>query len=138
MTSPRASRPSPERAPDARRKPERIESGIERRAVLRVPVEVEVSIDSDSHFYVGLTGDLSTAGLFVATWRRLPVGAEVDLALSLPDGAVTAHGRVRWVRDLAEGVTPGLGVSFDALSDLDRRRIEAFCVERAPLYHDVE
>lgn len=103
-----------------------------------MPVEVEVSIDSDSHFYAGLTGDISTGGLFVATWRRLPVGAEIELILSLPHGPLVTRGRVRWVRDVAEGVMPGLGVSFDGLSDQDRLLIETFCAERAPLYHDVE
>ncbi len=110
----------------------------ERRAAPRVTVEVEVSFSSESQFFVGLSGDLSEGGLFVATWRTLPVAAAVNIALSLPDGPVFARGSVRWIRGAVEGgAAPGLGIAFDSLSADDRARIEAFCAERAPLYHDV-
>jgi len=111
---------------------------VERRAAPRVEVEVEVSFASESQFFVGLSGDLSEGGLFVATWRSLPLATAVDLALSLPDGPVFARGHVRWVRDQVEGgAAPGLGIAFECLSPGDRARIEAFCAERAPLYCDV-
>jgi len=109
----------------------------ERRAAARVPIEVEVSLTSESHFFAGLTGDLSEGGLFLATWRKVAVGAQLELALSLPDGPVLARGRVRWVRDVMESGAPGLGVAFDELSDEARSRIEAFCTERAPWYYDL-
>jgi uncharacterized protein (TIGR02266 family) len=103
-----------------------------------VQVEVEVSFSSESQFFVGLSGDLSEVGLFVATWRKLPLASSVSLALSLPDGPVFARGNVRWIRDEVEGgAVPGLGIAFDSLSAHDRARIEAFCAERAPLYYDV-
>ena len=99
---------------------------------------MEVSLSSESQFFVGLTGDLSEGGLFVATWRRISVGAPVALALSLPDGPLLVRGYVRWVREQVDGgATPGLGIAFESLSDVDRVRIEAFCTERAPLYCDV-
>jgi hypothetical protein len=66
------------------------------------------------------------------------VGTPVDLVLSLPDGLVQTRGQVRWVRDLTEVTAPGIGVMFEALSDHDRQRIEAFCAQRAPDYYDVE
>jgi uncharacterized protein (TIGR02266 family) len=109
----------------------------ERRAVPRVPIEVEVSLTSESHFFTGLTGDLSEGGLFIATWRKVAVGAQLELALSLPDGPVLARGRVRWMRDAMECGAPGLGVAFDDLSDEARLRVEAFCAKRAPWYYDL-
>jgi len=110
----------------------------ERRTVARVNIELEVSFSSDSQFYVGLTGDLSEGGLFVSTYRSLPVGAAISLALSLPDGPVFARGQVRWVRDAVEGVTPGVGVAFEDLTEPDRVRIQAFCAARPPWYYDVD
>jgi uncharacterized protein (TIGR02266 family) len=104
----------------------------------RVHVDAEVSLVSESNFFVGLTRNLSHGGLFVATWRRLPIGTPVDLVLTLPDGPVMTRGSVRWVRDLTDVTAPGIGVMFDALSDQDRQRIEAFCARRAPDYYDVE
>ena len=112
----------------------RLDSGVRQ----RVAIEVTASQESESHFFVDLTGNLSQGGLFVATWRRLPVGTAVDLAISLPHGALSLRGRVRWVRDLAEGVVPGLGVVFEGLSDEQLARIEEFCAQRAPLYVDDE
>jgi uncharacterized protein (TIGR02266 family) len=105
---------------------------------VRVAIEVDVSLSSESHFFVGLSGDLSRGGLFVVTWRKLPVGTPIFVAVDLPDGRVLADGEVRWVRDAADGASPGLGLAFTGISEQDRRRIELFCADRAPLYFDVE
>ena len=101
----------------------------------RVEVQVEVSHSSEPQFFVGLTGDISEGGLFVATWRRFSVDAPVALALSLPDGPLLARGHVCWVRDGVEGgATPGLGIAFELLSPGDRARIRGLLRRaRAPL-----
>lgn len=105
---------------------------------MRVAIEVDVSLSSESHFFVGLSGDVSRGGLFVVTWRTLPVGTPVFVAIDLPDGRLLADGEVRWARDVADGASPGLGVAFTGVSEQDRGRIAAFCAQRAPLYFDVE
>lgn len=110
--------------------------GHERRADVRIALEVEVSLASESHFFVGLSGDLSGGGLFVVTWRKLAVGTPIFVAVDLPDGRLLADGEVRWARDAADA--PGLGIAFTSLSEEDRRRIEVFCAQRTPLYFDVE
>ena len=111
---------------------------MERRAVPRVEVQVEVSFSSESQFFVGWRGDLSERGLFVATWRKLPVAAAVNLALSLPDGPLFARGNVRWVREEVEGgAVRGLGIAFRSLNPHDSARIGALCAEWARLYGDV-
>lgn len=101
-------------------------------------LDVEVSPWSDSNFYVGLSGDVARGGIFVATWRKVAVGAEVVVRLALPTATVTVRGRVRWLRDLAPGAAPGLGVAFAQLDETDRRHVEAFTERRAPLYVDVD
>lgn len=121
-----------------RRKRAGVDGPADSRATPRVPMEVDVSLTSESHFFVGLAGNLSEGGLFVATWRTLSVGAQVDIALSLPDGPLAARGEVRWVRQATEGVVPGVGVSFDDLGERDRARIEVFCAARAPWYYDLD
>jgi uncharacterized protein (TIGR02266 family) len=113
-------------------------AGNERRGDVRVAVEVNVSLESESNFFVGLSGDVSRGGLFVVTWRKLPAGTAIFVAIDLPRGRLLADGEVRWVREAAAGVTPGLGVAFTGLSDEDRQRISAFCAQRAPLCVDVE
>jgi uncharacterized protein (TIGR02266 family) len=109
----------------------------ERREGPRFAVALEVTLSSDSQFFAGITGDIGQGGLFVSTYRTLPVGSEVELTFTLPTAAVVKTlGTVRWVRAASAGAPPGLGISFNALSSADRAHVEAFCVARAPLYHD--
>ena len=110
----------------------------ERRAAERCQIEVEVSLGSESQFFAGLSGDISTGGLFVQTYRLRDVGSLVLLAFSLPTGEIRTHGVVRWIRRAAEGTTPGMGIGFEGLLSDERDAIEAFCKTRPPLYHDLE
>ena len=109
----------------------------ERREDARVAIALEVALTGDSQFFTGITGDIARGGLFVGTYRTLPIGRLVELTFSLPNGAVIhTSGRVRWSRDASTDTHPGIGVSFESLSDADRAQIETFCAEREPLYHD--
>jgi uncharacterized protein (TIGR02266 family) len=110
----------------------------ERRARARVAIAIDVSLTSESHFYAGLTGDVSGGGVFVSTYEPHPIGSRVEIELALPLGPVHARGVVRWVREMADGLAPGLGIAFEHLSDDDQRAIESFCEERAPIYYDVD
>jgi uncharacterized protein (TIGR02266 family) len=109
-----------------------------RRTADRIHIEVEVSLDSESHFFTGLTGDLSSGGVFIATCRKLAVGDAIHLRLMLPTGEVQAQGRVRWARDTRTELGAGVGVAFDSLDPDARNVIERFCAARPPLYYDFE
>ena len=109
----------------------------ERREDSRVAIALEVALAGDSEFFAGITGDIARGGLFVHTYRTLPIGAVVELTFSLPDGAtITTLGQVRWARPPSSGAAPGIGIAFQALSPEDRAHVEAFCRERTPLYYD--
>ena len=115
------------------------ESGEEHRASKRISLQVELHLASDSHFFSGLSGDISEGGVFVSTYRALAQGSLVDLEFSLPgsDHPLHARGEVRWHRDATpQGPPPGVGISFDDLSDDDRSAIHRFCTMRPPLYYD--
>jgi uncharacterized protein (TIGR02266 family) len=122
---PRSSRPS---SPD----------GIEHRAHTRVKLEVDVGMHSESHFFTGLSGDLSEGGVFVATYRDVPIGSKLEVDLPLPDGTIQVHGVVKWTRPASEDSKPGIGVAFETLPEEQRARIAKFCAEREPLYFDVD
>jgi uncharacterized protein (TIGR02266 family) len=109
----------------------------ERRRTGRVKLDVEVSYETESHFFTGLGGDLSQGGIFVATYRHVPVGSSVTMELTLPAGTVRATGTVAWHRDGWEEGEPGLGIVFDPFELETREAIEEFCRERPPLYYDV-
>ncbi len=101
-------------------------------------IEVEVSLTSESQFFAGLSGDVSTGGVFVQTYRVRPVDSPVLVTLSLPTGQIQTTGVVCWVRAAAEGAAPGLGVAFDELPSRDRELVDEFCKTRPALYHEVE
>ncbi len=90
------------------------------------------------NFFSGLSGDVSEGGVFVQTYRDLPVGSDVEVHFELPDGELPAHGCVRWHRDKSESSPPGIGIAFEALGEEHRRVIQRFCARRAPLYYEVE
>jgi uncharacterized protein (TIGR02266 family) len=110
----------------------------DRRGGERRPIEVEVSLTSESQFFAGISGDISTGGLFVQTYQSHPVGTRVALALSVQEREIRATGVVRWVRGATDGVLPGVGFAFENLPEADRQFIEDFCGSRPALYHELE
>ena len=131
--------------PSSRRSPPVVEDAItfapegsERRTCPRIGFEVDVGFVSESHFYAGLSMDVSDGGLFVATYQLQPVGSEVVVTFVLPSGhAVTTNAVVRWVREQSDDASPGMGLAFD-LTGEDRRQVRAFCDRRQPLFIDMD
>ncbi len=108
----------------------------EQRAAERVSVEVQIGLLTESHFYTGLSQDLSQGGIFVATYQSRPPGTAMTLYFVLPSGrAVTAKGVVRWQSEAAGDMPPGMGVAFEEIADEDLCAIAEFCEDRSPLYH---
>ena len=101
-------------------------------------LEVDVAPDSESHFFVDLSGDVATAGIFVATWRDIPVGSRVDIVSELSDGPIAVSGRVRWVRDAGPESWPGIGVALEDVAEGDLARIARYCAEWAPYFYEVD
>ena len=79
-------------------------------ASVRMSMRVEIGLGSETHFFSGLSGDVSKGGVFVQTYQEIPVGSEVEVELALPTGHVTTHGTVRWHRSKSESAPPGIGV----------------------------
>jgi uncharacterized protein (TIGR02266 family) len=119
--------------------PPRPSSYPELRHELRFTAHVEVDFESDSHFYTGLTENLSEGGIFVATYSPRPVGTEIDLTLRLPHSAepIRARGTVRWIREFSDSsdAVPGMGVRL-SMNDGDLVRVRRFLSTRPPLFFD--
>ena len=103
----------------------------------RVDLHVEIDLCSDSHFFSGLSGDVSEGGLFVQTYRPLSIGQEVDVSFDLDGRRVEARAVVRWRRERTAEAEPGFGLEFEGLEGEERALVHAFCERRAPLYYDV-
>src|SRR5260370_15106507 len=86
----------------------------------RLALELEVTLQSDSNFYIGLTDNLSDGGIFVATHLVQPIGTVVSLTFRLPNRRtpVVTAGRVRWIREVVESreAPPRMGLEFEPLS----------------------
>jgi uncharacterized protein (TIGR02266 family) len=111
----------------------------EQRASQRTRVETSVDLHTETNFFAGLSEDLSDGGLFIATYELLPVGTAITISFTLPnERRVNASARVVWLREPRDGgVSPGMGVRFDSLSEADMQAIRAFLQERAPFFYDM-
>ena len=113
---------------------------LERRRSPRRHLEVGIGFHSDSNFYTGFSGDISTGGIFVATYDLLPVGTQLTVSFWLPDGMqITTRGRVAWVREPDPEhpeVPPGMGVAFEELPLEAKAAVERFLRHREPMFHD--
>jgi uncharacterized protein (TIGR02266 family) len=118
--------------------------GAERRSAPRVELQLEVGLSSETNFYTGLTQDISTGGLFVATHHLHRVGQRLTVHLALPGNpvAVTVDCEVRWIREVSPLSGPqtitGMGLKFVSLTPQARLAIATFLKARDSLYHDDE
>jgi uncharacterized protein (TIGR02266 family) len=102
----------------------------------RVHVRIEVTLDSESQIYMGLSENLSEGGVFVATYAPRRVGDIVELSLRLPQGKpIHTLGQVRWLREVSDRIDlpAGMGIRFMSLHGDEASIIRAFLAQRAPL-----
>jgi uncharacterized protein (TIGR02266 family) len=113
-----------------------------RRRAARYSVDLDVTMSSDHNFYAGFAENISSGGLFVATYVKRPRGDRMEIVLNLPGmpEPIRAVGEVRWLRDFSEqsNVPPGLGVRFVELPEAAAVAIETFLKGREPLFYDDE
>ena len=114
------------------------------RAAERFDLEVKVDLESDHNFYTGLTQNISSGGLFIATHHLRKIGDQITLKFTLPgtDKVVAVETEVRWIREntalmRADGGT-GMGVRFINLSPEAKAVIDGFLQSRESLYYDDE
>jgi uncharacterized protein (TIGR02266 family) len=99
---------------------------------------LDVTLESDSHFFAGAGGDLVAGGLFIATPRALAEGTPILAQIKMAGRTLAARGTVAWrVPRGARGVEEGIGVKLEDLSAMDRRAIANFCATRPPFYFEL-
>ena len=107
---------------------------------MQLQVESTLDMDSETHFYTGLSGRIDEGGIFVATFDIKPINSKIAVSFTLPSGeTVVTKGLVRWVREYNTDnpdLVPGMGVSFFQLREIDRKAIEVFLERKAPILYD--
>jgi uncharacterized protein (TIGR02266 family) len=105
----------------------------------REKLEANVGATTESNFFVGFSGEIGEGGVFIATYAILPVGAPVEVLVTLPGNyQFTVPGEVRFVRDPMDmDSEPGIGVGFESLPNEHRELILRFVRKRPPIFFDV-
>jgi len=111
-----------------------------RRQYPRHNVELEVTMESETNFYMGLTENLSEGGLFIATHVLKPLGTQIEVSFKLPEMSepIKVTGTVRWLREFSptSDTSPGMGVRFEHIDAEHTEQIRRFLAARDPLFHD--
>lgn len=111
-----------------------------RRQHARHNVELEVTMESETNFYMGLTENLSEGGIFIATHMLKPLGTPIEVSFKLPDMSepIKANGTVRWLREYSptSDTSPGIGVRFEHIGTEHAEQIRRFLETRDPLFYD--
>ena len=106
----------------------------------RVPLEVEVTLESEHNFFTGITDNISEGGVFVATASPPPLGSEVGFELLLGGERFLVLGVVCWLRDERAASTDapsGCGVRWVHLEDGALAAIRRFIdVRQTDFYED--
>lgn len=94
---------------------------LDRRGELRLRVAFAVLVEGPFGLRRCIARDISSRGLFIETWDELPLGSELRVTFSLPDGSweMTARCVVRHIVDTRIGSEPlrGVGVSFEEIEE---------------------
>jgi hypothetical protein len=88
-------------------------------ARIAVSKGVWVAWQSDGPRNVSRVRDLSVGGVFISTAIPVPVGTEVDMLFTQPEGETRIRGIVRY----ADG-NNGIGVEFTSMGTADRARFQ--------------
>jgi len=110
-----------------------------RRQHPRVPLEVEVTLESEHNFYAGIAGNVSEGGIFVATYAPPERGALVEVKLTLLGAEFTVNGVVCWRREVSQSsdeAPAGCGIKFLELTQDALRQIGAFVQHRDTILFD--
>ena len=111
--------------------------GAERRKNLRVSLDVEVDIETQTNFSPGGPRDVSEGGLFIQAPVVPEPGTELSLKLSLGRRVFNLNCRVAWVLQEQGGASVGFGAEFVSLPPGGKRAIESFVQKRDPEVFDL-
>ncbi len=111
------------------------------RAAKRPPLfEVELGAETETNFFAGFEGDVSSGGLFIATYDIHPIGTPLTVKAKLPGGRILAdEATVKWVReynDSSPDIAPGMGVTFDGLDSGDHKNIAHYMTTREAIFYE--
>ncbi len=115
-----------------------------KRVQIKDCMEIEIDMHSESNFYTGFVTNISSGGLFIATYEPESVGIKIPIRFSLPnyDAKINTVGEVRWRREFNPWyprTQPGMGLKFIDLQHKDKQVInEYLSAYRDPYFYPEE
>ena len=122
---------------------------VERRAAIqreenrrheRLAFPAEVTIKSQTNFFMGFSENISEGGLFLATLSPPAVGETICLFIKdLHGNEFEVNGVVRWHRMVPSGLITGCGVQFVDLSPWAQQAFEELMTQlrKEPLFFEI-
>jgi uncharacterized protein (TIGR02266 family) len=106
----------------------------------RIVLKAQVSVRSQTNFFMGFSENISEGGVFISTTSAPNIGEEIEVNVpTLEGGEEVVKGIVRWHRTQGDGSVSGCGVQFMDLTDAAKKAIEAMIekLKREPLFFDL-
>ena len=108
--------------------------------VERIVIKAQVSVRSQTNFFMGFSENISEGGVFISTTSPPNIGEEIEVNIpTLQGGEELVKGIVRWHRTQGDGSATGCGVQFIELTDQAKKAIEELIdkLKREPLFFDL-
>jgi uncharacterized protein (TIGR02266 family) len=106
----------------------------------RIVLRAQVSIKSQTNFFMGFSEDISEGGVFISTECAPNIGEEIEVNVpTLSGGEEVVVGIVRWHRAQGDGTITGCGVQFQNLSSGARKAIQEMIatLKKEPLFFEL-
>lgn len=111
-----------------------------RRTMPRIALKADIGIQSENNFYTGFSEDISEGGIFITTYDFKPIGTQINITFTMPNGyVIMAGGTVRWLREFnptTPDMKPGMGIQFEELSPEDKAQVDEFLQTSAPMFYE--
>ena len=118
--------------------------GSEQRIVRRGTFDIQVGVSTRHRLFVGLSANISTGGLFVATDEQLNRGDSIEVRFRIPgsEHIFQKQAEVAWTRPFDQNqadrqAQAGAGLRLLDLSSEEKRMLNAFIDAHDPLFFDV-
>ena len=106
----------------------------------RLSFPAEVTVKSQTNFFMGFSENISEGGLFLATLSPPAVGESITLFIKdLHGNEFEVNGQVRWHRTVPSGLVTGCGVQFIDLTPWAQQAFEEMMrqLRKEPLFFEI-
>lgn len=118
--------------------------GSEQRTERRGTFDIKVGVSTRHRLFVGLSSNISSGGLFVATDAQLSRGDSIEVRFRIPgsEHVFQKQAEVAWTRPFDQNQSDrqaqaGAGVRLLDLTNEEKRMLNAFIDAHDPLFFDV-